>query len=108
MSDTTGPVSTAGTQSDITGATTVQDEKAAAEQQPTPQPKRAPKSKLKAVVYTGVADHRELSVEDISNLGGDAGDPLVWNADNGKRIDVDKVSAKTLDALLALPEFTAV
>lgn len=66
-------------------------------------------SELTGIRYVGMADARNLSVEDLVSMGAEnpKGD-LSWSADlNGKLVSASEINASTRDALLADPDFVA-
>lgn len=73
--------------------------------------RRPPMKDLKGIRYSGMADHRVLTAEDLERIGvpkDQVQTELVWNKDNDFLVPITDVNAATLDAVIALPGFTAV
>jgi hypothetical protein len=86
-----------------------EDSKPEADAAPTENPSRPLMKNLKGVKYSGIADRKIFSVEDLKALG--AVDPqtdLEWNAKNDFTVLDTDVNASTVDALIKLPEFKAI
>jgi len=65
-------------------------------------------SEMQGIRYTGIADVKKLSMDDLEAMSGEApkGD-LEWSASNSFIVPTKDFNASTRDALLALPDFVA-
>lgn len=97
--------------SDESTIVTTGDAPAEAPAEDAPEAERAPIKQLNGVHFeAGQTDTRIMSAADLRNIGVDPKneDDLVWNRDNGYTIPISSVNAATVDALIALPGFSAV
>lgn len=91
-----------------TGVTLEQDQMVTVGDE-TENPERPPMKDLKGVRYSGVADRKIFTAEDLAKLGAtNIQTGLEWNKDNGFLVSITDLNASTVDALIKLPGFTAV
>lgn len=73
-----------------------------------PTEKRPAMKNLKGVQYSGMADERRVTVDDLKRIGvEDPQTDLVWNRANGFLVPATDLNAATVDALIELPGFKA-